>query len=536
MSETNYTLEGYLGDDFQLKCLWQIITEPEFAEVTIPLLQISYFDDPTYKRFFAIIRDYNEKYHKPPNLQNKSILHAIRKFTKETDKTEREMLDAVAVKIRNWNLRVLNKELAHDGDVVQKEVINFIKQQEYRKIASFILNGVKEGNNSDYFLSEVEEKVKKISEIGEDDDMGIDIMENVSRALQKEFRKAIPTGILGIDLLTNGGLGGGEIGIILAPSGVGKSTILTYIANTAYNHGYNVLQIIFEDKEDDIRRKHYAKWSKVPLSEMDKRSDEVHDKIIDWHKKNTYGRLVIKKFSQEDTTIPKVRQYIDKYKKKHGVTFNIIILDYIDVLESHKKSVDQNASELAIIKSFEGMASDYDIPCWTAIQANRSGYNAELVDTSQMGGNIKRAQKTHFLMSVAKTAEQKILGQANIAILKARMAQDGQVFKDCVFNNNTMEISITDDVLTTSNRKILESVKVKDDDIGLLTKDIDNFKAKTENQDYDDYKTPNDKIESKTGETKNIDINISGDTKTITSTILNSLMDYNFNVDDVMKK
>ena len=165
--------------------------------------------------------------------------------------------------------------------------------------------------------------------------------------------------------------GGGEIGIILAPSGVGKSTILSYIANTAYGHGLNVLQIIFEDKPDDIRRKHFAKWTDIPLSEIDDNREEVHRKIIEWHKKTDHGRLVLKKFSQEDTTMPKIRQYIEKYRKKHGVVFNIVILDYIDVLESHKKSADQNASELAIIKAFEGMAHDLDIPCWTAIQTNR---------------------------------------------------------------------------------------------------------------------------------------------------------------------
>jgi replicative DNA helicase len=491
MSE-KYTLEGYLGDDFQLKCLWQLITEPEFAEVTIPLLETSYFDDPTYKRFFSVIRQYTESFGMPPNLQNRSILAAIRKFNKKTDVTEIEMLDAVAIQIKNWNDRVMNKELPHDGLVVQKETLNFIKQQEYRKVASYIITGVKEGNNSDEFLYDVEEKVRKISEIGDDDDMGIEIMENVTRALQPEFRKAIPTGIKGIDTLTKGGLGGGEIGIILAPSGVGKSTILSYIANTAYNHGLNVLQLIFEDTEDQIRRKHYAKWSKIPLSEMDDRRDEVHQRIVDWHKNNTFGRLIIKKFSQEDTTMPKVRQYIDKYRKKNGIKFDIVILDYIDVLESHKRSVDQNASELAIIKSFEAMASDLNIPCWTAIQTNRSGFNAELVDTAQMGGNIKRAQKTHFLMSIAKTAQQKLDHQANIAILKARMAQDGHVFKDCIFNNDTMEIRITDDVLPASTRSILKNKEITDEDRINFSKKVS---AINENQETEQYIKPDDTID-----------------------------------------
>lgn len=487
-----HTFLGYLGPEFQEKCLWQLLTDIEFAEKTIPLLEISYFDDPTYKRFFAIMIQYMDVYDRPPSLKDKSILIAIRKFIKKTDKTEMELLDAVAVKIKNWNDMVLNKDIPHNGSMIQKETINFIKQQEYRKIASFIQSNVQEGNNSDEFLYEIEEKTKKIGDIGSDEDMGIEVMDNIDSALRKEFRKPVPTGIDGIDVLTKGGLGGGEMGIILAGTGVGKSTILTYIANTAYNHGLNVLQIIFEDKPDDIRRKHFAKWTKIKLSEMDDRREEVRGKIFDWHKNNTHGKLIIKKFSQENTTMPNIKQYVDKYWKKHGLKFDIIVLDYIDVLESHKKSFDQNASELNIIKAFEGMADDLNIPCWTAIQTNRSGYNAELIDTSQMSGNIKRAQKTHFLMSIAKTAEQKLDGQANIAILKARMAQDGHVFRDCVFDNDTMEIRITDDILPRSTRKLLDDNKITDDNVDDLNAQ---FSATKENQELEEYVKPDDTVE-----------------------------------------
>ena len=58
-------------------------------------------------------------------------------------------------------------------------------------------------------------------------------------------------------------------------------------------------------------------------------------------------------------------------KKKWGFKFDILILDYFDCLESHKKYQDRNESELTIIKGFEALSSDFDIPAWTAIQSNR---------------------------------------------------------------------------------------------------------------------------------------------------------------------
>ena len=59
------------------------------------------------------------------------------------------------------------------------------------------------------------------------------------------------------------GLAKGELGVILAPTGVGKTTILTRFANTAFNMGYNVLQIFFEDNPKIIQRKHFTCWTGI---------------------------------------------------------------------------------------------------------------------------------------------------------------------------------------------------------------------------------------------------------------------------------
>jgi hypothetical protein len=78
------------------------------------------------------------------------------------------------------------------------------------------------------------------------------------------------------------------------------------------------------------------------------------------------------------------------------------------------------------------------------IYTHNSGFDAEFVEAHQSGGSIKRIQKAHFFMSVAKTPEQKEAGLANIRIIKARFAADGQSFINCVFDNDTMQIRIED--------------------------------------------------------------------------------------------
>ncbi len=345
-----------------------------------------------------------------------------------------------------WNERVLNKQILHDGDVIRTETTNFIKQQEYRKTGEFIITSTKNGDiRKKTTIASIEEKFHKIQHIGDEEDYGISVFDNIDHALRKEFRQTIATGVGVIDTLTGGGLGKGEIGVILTPSGVGKTTLLTKIANTAYDECKNVCQIIFEDTKEQIQRKHFTIWSNIALSKTDENCELV--KQLTYKKASEMvgkGNLIIKRFSQENTTMMDIRNWMLRHQKKYGYKFDILVLDYLDCLESHKKTPDRNEAELVIIKSFEALAADFDIPAWTAIQTNRSGFNAEYVEAYQSGGSIKRVQKAHFFMSVAKTADQKEANLASIRIIKARFAQDGQTFTDCIFNNDTMQIIIED--------------------------------------------------------------------------------------------
>jgi len=473
---TENTLTAYLGPEFQQRLMWQLLVEPEFAEKIIPDLAIEYFDDPNLRRLFVIVLEYFNEFDKVPNLQNQSIHQAINKYKTPNNLIEEESLFAVIKRITLWNERIINKQMLYDGDVVQKSAHAFVKQQEYRKIAEHIQTNVKNGGIKDKFvISAIEDKFQKISHIGEEDDDSESITEGVSKALRKEFRETIPTGIETIDELTGGGLGKGEIGVVLTPSGVGKTTLLTIIANTAYEQEKNVAQIIFEDTKDQIKRKHYTIWSKSALSRLNEDDENervtkvVNEKI---ERLEGRGRLIIKRFSQEDTTMKDIRNWMLSYEKKWGFKFDILVLDYLDCVESHKSRQDRTESELTVIKGFEALSSDFDIPAWTAIQSNRTGFGSEFVEAHQTGGSIKRVQKAHFFMSVAKTPAQQEANFANIRIIKARFAKDGQSFEDCTFNNDTMQIIIDDP--RYRHTKTYKNLKHHDDgDVEKLEKKAD---------------------------------------------------------------
>ena len=118
----------------------------------------------------------------------------------------------------------------------------------------------------------------------------------------------------------------------------------------------------------------------------------------------------------------------------------MIVLDYIDVVESTKRYNDEWSGEGNVMRAFESMLHEYGIVGWTAVQGNRSSVSSELVTGDQMGGSIKKAQVGHVIITVAKSLQQKELNLATIAITKSRIGKDGVVFENCKFNNEMLEI------------------------------------------------------------------------------------------------
>jgi len=217
-----------------------------------------------------------------------------------------------------------------------------------------------------------------------------------------------------------------------------NTTILTKIANTAFNLGYNVLQIFFEDNPKIIQRKHFTLWTGIEPDNLVKHKDEVMSKVTEIQE-TMQNKLVLKKLASDTMTMNQIKNQVRKMIAD-GNKIDLIMLDYIDCILPESSSKDEWKAEGSVMRGFEAMCHELDLVGWTATQGNRSSISAEVVTTDQMGGSIKKAQVGHVIISVAKTLQQKEMNLATIAITKSRLGKDGVVFENCKFNNELLEI------------------------------------------------------------------------------------------------
>jgi len=335
---------GYLGKDFQVRLLYQILTDRKYAESIMDIMDANYFEDEFLRKIAITVKNAHEKHEAIPDMNSLEM----RLMDSAKDNIQRDFI------LRQ--LRHVKEANANDTYWVQERALKFCKQQELKKSVKEIQQIIDKGDIDDY--DRCEEILKKALETGDGKDDGIDVFNDMDSVLADDFRKPIKTGIEGLDNCMDGGLSKGELAVILAPFGVGKTTMITKIANSAKNQELNVLQIFFEDNPKVIQRKHLACWSGVNLNDLKFHKDELKD--IAEKKGAEKGQLKLKKFPSDGTTIPHIKQYIKK-QIAQGFRPDIVLVDYIDCIQSSKAFKDSWDAEGNVMRQFETMLAELDM-------------------------------------------------------------------------------------------------------------------------------------------------------------------------------
>ena len=366
MSNRNFE---YLGNTFQLQLLNQLILDKDFSHSIIDVIEPSHFENKYFKTLIQLIKEYYVKYDCTPSFETLSQI------------VKSEFPQELMLKILNDTIKQVQDSPIDGVSFVQEKALKFCKQQELQKA---IVKSQKILDNGEFENYEkLEELFRCAIQIGENNNKVEDVFMNLDDVLNEDFRHPIPMGIVGIDKLLKGGLAKGELGVILAPTGVGKTTILSKIANSAFNNGYNVLQLFFEDNPKVIQRKHFTMWTGIAPDDLPNHREEVLEKAREVKEEMT-NKLYLKKLPSDTHTMTQIKNMIRKMIAD-GHKIDMLLVDYIDCIVPDKNLGDEWKSEGSVMRGFEALCHELNLVGWTATQGNRSSISSEVVTTDQMG-------------------------------------------------------------------------------------------------------------------------------------------------------
>ena len=220
---------GYLGNTFQLQILNNIILHKDFASSIVDVLEPKYFDNQYFKLIMQMTKEYYHKYEHAPSF---STLEQITKSEVTSPMAQKMVLDMITQVV----------DAPDDGyQYVQEKALKFCKQQELQKVMTKAQKIIDKGDFESY--DHLEEMVREALQVGEVDTGTADVFFNLDEVLDDDFRHPIPIGITGIDNLLKGGLAKGEIGVILAPTGVGKTELTKAVAEYLFDDDSAMVRI-----------------------------------------------------------------------------------------------------------------------------------------------------------------------------------------------------------------------------------------------------------------------------------------------------
>ena len=413
----NDTLTSY-GPNFQIKIISCLLSDKVFLQTIFDIINPSYFDSDGNKLLIKMIMGYFTEYKTKPTLDVLKV---------KIDKIDSDVLKVSVVKNLKEAWRQIESE---DLDYVKNKTLEFCRNQ---VIKSAIMESVEllEGQNYDGIKKVIDEAMKA----GSSRDIGHEYVEGLEERLTESVRDVVSTSWDVINEVMDGGLGKGELGVIVAPAGIGKTWMLQVLGSAAVRAGLTVVHYTLELNQTYVGLRYDTVFSGVTTANIKYHQDDVR-KVIE----RLPGRLVIKYYPTRSATVPTLASHL-KQLDIQSIKPDLVLVDYADILRDVGGAREVRHQLGNIYEDLRGMAGEFDLPVWTASQANRSSLEEEIIDASKVAESYSKVMTADFVMSVSRKVEDKVANTARAHVIKNRFGVDGITYP-VTMNTNIGKVDI----------------------------------------------------------------------------------------------
>lgn len=415
MSVDNGVTFGNFGKSFQEKILQALMCDHQWAAQMMEVVKVDYFDVSYLKYLFSIFSRYHAQYRCFPTLQ---LL-----VTMARDELKEGNDEIMCHQIVEYITRVRSNPNINDLPYVKDKSLNFCKNQALKDALEHAVDLVQEER-----YETIVDVVKEAITVGTPNTTGMDFFEDIEKRYRLEDRHVIPTGIPQLDSkeIMNGGLGKGEIGVIIAPTGVGKSHWLVNLGANAMRAGKNVLYYTFELREEKVGLRFDSNFCRVSTTDILEEKEFVDETYKGFEGK--LGRLIIKEYPTNSASVLTIRSHIEKLAITKSFVPDLLIVDYADIMRSTRQ-YDSLRHELKLVyEELRGLGMELGIPVWTASQSNRESTDSDIVGLDKISESYGKAMVCDFIVSLSRKPLQKSNGLGNLFIPKNRLGKDGILF------------------------------------------------------------------------------------------------------------
>lgn len=425
------------GGGFQNKLLAVLMKDRIFLQQIHDILDAKYFSSEANQWIAKTVINYFEEYKSTPTLEVMKV---------EVDAISEPVMKTAIID----SLKDVMKQIdAEDLTYVKDKTIDFCKNQ---KLKTAILSSVQLLQLGKY--DEIKTEIDEAMKAGTDKDIGHEYIDHIEARFQQNSRHVVSTPWDVVNAIMDGGLGAGEMGVFVAPAGIGKSMALVNAAAACVKAGFNVNYYTLELSDTYVGGRFDSYFTGIPTQDLKYHREEVEAAVS-----KLKGNLVIKYYPTKTATVTTIAAHMDKCVMQ-GNKPDIIFIDYADLLRDAGSNRNARHDQVlgGIYEELRGLAGQYQVPLWTASQANRSAADQEIIEADKIAESYTKVMVADFIVSLSRKTADKISGTGRWHIIKNRFGPDGLTFPSKM-NMSVCSIEIYEEntILGQQTKKIMKN-------------------------------------------------------------------------------
>ena len=420
------------GREFQMKLLNLLIRDRIFSFGIMPIIKNEYITDIYLRKIFIALQKYIEKYHSLPAFDNIRILledagekmGVYDKILKDIEKVSLEDRDFVIDNVRKF---CFSRFALNENDKIREALLaNDFEKAKSISTEAFKFSGL---------------DTTKMYNLKKDYEMVFN---------EEELHNPIPTPFKTFNDNMKGGPGAGNLVIMVAESNFGKSNALIAFSRHANFMNKNVVFFSFEIGGSDMLRRHLAGLNDLRQEEVKHNRNVIEMRLKD----ENLGEFILIEERATNARIAVIKNHLE-YLKSTGSFPDMICIDALNQLKlpigMRVDSDNQKFEYLA--EELRDLANEYQLPVFTVMQTNRSGFGSEINDVQAIGKAIEPFQVADLLITFSQTRKMADENKCYALLLKNRLGKKF-ICLECFYDPNKCvfgELAVVNDLLLLSN-------------------------------------------------------------------------------------
>lgn len=365
------------------------------------------------------------EYYNSYNQAPKNELNAIYENSSITlSDTDKEYIDGLLIKISNLSATEQSFNLDYQID----QALDFFKTRKLEKLSDSIKANIMNGNPDS-----AENSVIQYMKIEKEESAGLDLFRDEEEIMKMSTDKSqilfTPPGAVGE---LTGGFRRGDFVLFVSRAKGGKTLALQAMASyAALGAHLNVLHISLEMLKLEQKDRYFCDFAgrrmttyKGSITTQWPRFSEDNDifytdidiplltpedidaKAFDLKLASKGGRIIVESFPQNTFSPKDLENLLDKYETERDITFDVVVVDYADIMTSGNSRLDYRHQLDSVYKTLRSVAQNKKIAIFSASQSGRQSFTKG-VSAENISEDIRKLATVTHAFAINSTPEEK---------------------------------------------------------------------------------------------------------------------------------